>query len=329
MVGEKDISKPVSLAEIPTKSTASGDSDGTVDKLLREASGFLGGSGTGIQQSISDAVDHKGESALKIGAGFAIGAAMTFATRGRYLGALTESIGTALSVTFLGDIAMKAPTIGSAWNDIWSGDEAAGRDKIAKTVGPFVVDSALFGAGAIPGGIAGSAGRMRLDRAMSNRIEPSSLGPLSEIVGPALPKGWKETGYASGAVKYHPADNPNVSVFFQERMPPLAKAESTALDGILSNPGRVQNAKLEELGSLTRMQRSDEFKLKYAKSEIVNGTPMLITEGTIKETNMSLRSYFYKTNETGRIGEIHFQAPKNQFDLNLPSFEKLLRSKSP
>lgn len=120
------------------------------DKVSREFE-LLGAAGQGIANAASDAWDNKGESALKIGGGLVVGAAIGLVSgRG---GLLAKVVGTAAAVSFGLELANRGAEVGGAMINTWNSPERLQEHKslVGNSIGSFVVDGLLMSAGGYAG----------------------------------------------------------------------------------------------------------------------------------------------------------------------------------
>lgn len=128
--------------------------DSISDKLHREVEVLLGGTKDGIAQSLKDAYNHPGSTLAKLGGSAAVGAGLVLLQgRSGMLKIGAEVAGAALGYSFLTDVTGRAGLTAGAISDTWRSAERLERNKqiVAKTAGPFLVDTALMGAGGLAG----------------------------------------------------------------------------------------------------------------------------------------------------------------------------------
>jgi HD-GYP domain-containing protein (c-di-GMP phosphodiesterase class II) len=129
-------------------------SESVATKLYREAELLLVGTGRGIKASAIEAWNHPLDSGLKIGVSAVIGGGLALLQgRAGLLRLGAQVTGLAFGYNFYKDVYRRGSVTTDAMVDAWHSGKNLERDKqvIAKTVGPFVVDSALMTAGGMAG----------------------------------------------------------------------------------------------------------------------------------------------------------------------------------
>lgn len=123
-------------------------------KLYREAEVLLGGAARGIKNSAIEAWHHPLDSGLKIGVSAIIGGGLALIQgRAGMLRLGAEVAGLAFGYNFAKDVYGRGSITYNAMVDAWHSGKNIEQDKqiIAKTVGPFVVDTALMTGGGLAG----------------------------------------------------------------------------------------------------------------------------------------------------------------------------------
>lgn len=186
------------LNEHNERNSKSLDESGAVSKagqaaastaLSRESYVLLGGSVDGIKIAAANAIDHPGETALKLASSAAIGGTFAYLhARPGLVGISGRVAAGALTVAFLADCAGRLVETGKAVSDAWDSGENldANRAVVASTVGPFVVDSAIMSVGGVGGALASRKFMLR-----TPILEPIGKWNPDE---PWVPRGTKRTG---------------------------------------------------------------------------------------------------------------------------------------
>ncbi|HEY9871345.1 MAG TPA: HD domain-containing phosphohydrolase [Candidatus Obscuribacterales bacterium] len=130
-------------------------------RLQREAALLIGGTGTGIKQSLAEAWDKPGMTAAKVGGAALVGAGLVLLqSRAGAFRVGAQVVGGALGVSFLTDVAGRAGVTAQAIGDTWRSSENLERNKqiVASSLGSFVFDAALMSSGGLAGSKVARAG---------------------------------------------------------------------------------------------------------------------------------------------------------------------------
>ena len=140
------------------------------------------------------------------------------------------------------------------------------------------------------------------------------------------PSEWHHSRYVRN---FHRTDNPNVRLVFYFRGNPLSADEGGNLSRLLENP--THNLSHEEIESLELLLYEEcspeDFKLVSARTETIEGRPVLRFEGTWIEADLYDVGIFIQANpKTHLVQEIHFLAPVKDYGSFKNYFEEALQT---
>lgn len=118
-------------------------------KVSRELQLTVDGAYTGVNKAAVHAVENPGQTALTVGAAYAVGLGLAALSKGRITAPLTNIVKLSFGAAFVKDIALNGKEIAGAMADNWQSDKNYQRNRkiVGDAVGPLVVDTALMTVG--------------------------------------------------------------------------------------------------------------------------------------------------------------------------------------
>jgi microcompartment protein CcmK/EutM len=150
-----------------------------------------------------------------------------------------------------------------------------------------------------------------------------------------VPEGWvKRDGVKlkanAGLVEYHPAGDNDVRLNSYFRGNRISDDGAKAFTDCLNGAVHAIAKGSEELKSLSEVidDKSGNFNISSAFTEVLNGKKVLVVEGAYKDAeHTTSRSVYVDSDGTGSVvQEISYTAPGSIYKTHLPAAEKALKS---
>lgn len=157
-------------------------------------------------------------------------------------------------------------------------------------------------------------------------------GQIRRLTGPA---GWEAgqppTGREHGPSyrELHPAGDKDCQLGFYYRGKRCSEAGAKAFKDVLDKPAHeLTPAELRSVREIVRDKaNTEDFEVKSAKTEELNGKKTMILEGRYKQNQNDARHLFIDADGTGSsVQEIFFQAPKDKYPKYAPAAEQSIKS---
>lgn len=272
--------------------TISSTRETTTDKILREIEVVGGGTLDGTISSAGDALSDP-SSLLKIGTGALLAGGMTLLEGKKGLLRTAARVGgLSLAAAFATDVAGKTGELSETIRETWKSPYAASsnRARVAEIMGPFVVDTGLYGLGGAAGvGLARPHTNLLGKLSLAKPQPLSKAVPLSELTTEAgasrIPKIVADSGIGSSPVRPLAGmiEVPMLRLGSPGRTPELLAVTRDTPSARIFEQTRGSVGRLEVLAS-----KHGAMEGKFGSSVVISKDGLLVTNAHVTENAVAI-----------------------------------------